>query len=230
MELRSRAFPILGLGLSAVLMAWAIFAIAVGDGNRSNAEPLGIADAQQTFAGILQDGNQIGSNEAPVSISLFTDLQCPSCADWFLETIPPLVASEVRNDDVALQLRHFSVGPIPRSVSAIAASAAGEQGDQWQYAYILMANIDQAPQQGIDIDYLRDVAASVPGQRFDPIEWADAYQSGRAEDIVDVDRALSDSMRLTAESAVVVDGPGGSKQLEGSPSLEQIRAAIESVR
>ena len=41
---------------------------------------------QDTLAGIPQDGTGLGSEDAPVTIQLYEDFQCPACGQFARET------------------------------------------------------------------------------------------------------------------------------------------------
>ena len=62
----------------------------------------GISEAQEIFGGVPQEGDRLGSSDAPVTIQVFNDLQCSNCREDFLSTIPALVENYVRPGDVEL--------------------------------------------------------------------------------------------------------------------------------
>ena len=71
-------------------MLTAIVFIAVGE--RGPAAPVDGADTvQRLFGGIEQESDALGDADAPVTVSIFNDLQCTACADYQLEIVPPLV-------------------------------------------------------------------------------------------------------------------------------------------
>ena len=108
----------------------------------------GIAEAQEIFGGVPQEGDRLGSDDAPVSIQVFTDLQCGSCRDDFLGTIPGLVEDYVRPGDVKLLLRHYSVAENPLELGFFGAEAAAQQGYGWQYTYLFFRNQEEAERLG----------------------------------------------------------------------------------
>src|SRR5882757_2650461 len=50
----------------------------------------GISEAQEIFGGVPQEGDRLGSSDAPVTIQIFNDMQCAYCREDFLSTIPAL--------------------------------------------------------------------------------------------------------------------------------------------
>ena len=217
---------ILALGLAGLLIGTAIVFIAVGEGRR-RIEITGASETQRIYGGILQDADELGSPDAPVTINYFTDLQCEVCADYHFATIPPLIEALVRDGDAKLSLRHFSTSENETSIAAFAATAAGLQERQWQYAHLFFRNLGQAPEGRITEDLLRGVAGAV--LEFDDSDWQEAIDSEKVSSRVDADAALAIELLLPAEPAMVVEGPGGSRKLTRSPTLEEVEAAVEEV-
>ncbi len=132
-------------------------------------------------------------------------------------------------------MRHFSFGRTGVTEAAIASTAAGEQGHQWQFAEIVMRNLENAGPQGIDENFLKGAAEVTPGLVID--EWDAAFaeeleaQSDDPdyESAVDQDGELAFEAELPGEPAMFITGIGGAEKLDGTPSLEEVRAAIERV-
>jgi protein-disulfide isomerase len=220
--------PLVALALVGAAILAAIVSISVGE--KGPAPPVeGAQAAQRLYGGIEQAGNSLGSPDAPVTISIFNDLQCTDCADYQLETVPVLVDDLVREGDARLELRHRPVGQTPTTIAAVAATAAGEQGVEWQFAHLVLLNLDQARTSGVDDKFLERVAGSVPGPEFDVERWQRDREDPEIEARVAADDELGAELELAAP-AVVVDGPGGTEQLEDAPSLADIERAVEDVR
>jgi protein-disulfide isomerase len=218
---------ILALGGVGLAIAIAIVFIAVGEGGR-RIEITGATETQRLLGGILQDGNELGDPDAPVTISYFTDLQCEPCGAYHFETIPPLIEDLVRDGDAKLELLHFSTSQNETSVAAYAATSAGLQERQWQYAHLFFRNLDQALDGRITEDLLRGVAGAV--LELDDSEWEAGIDSDQVRSSVDDDAALALELLLPAEPAMIVEGPGGRRELNRSPTLEEIEAAVDQVR
>lgn len=216
------------LGLVGVAILASIVSISIGE--RGRAAPVEGADTvQRLFGGIEQQGSSLGSPEAPVTVSIFNDLQCTDCADYQLEVVPELVEDLVRSGEARLELRHFSLGPRQTTATGVAATAAGEQASQWQYAHLVSLNLDQAEVSGVEDEFLERVAAAVPDPRFDLGQWRRDRDSPQTQRRVQADAELSAQLRLPAQPAVVVDGPGGTRQLEEAPPIAAVEEAVEEV-
>lgn len=224
---RRRLPVILALGAVGLAIALAIVFISVGEGGR-RVQITGATETQRLLGGILQDGNELGSPDAPVTIEYFTDLQCEPCADYHFATIPPLIEDLVRDGDVNLRLRHFSTSQNETSIAAYAATSAGLQERQWQYAHLFFLNIDEALDGRITEDMLRGVAGAV--LELDESDWEAGIDSEQVRSEVESDAALALDLLLPAEPAMIVEGPRGSRELKNSPSLEDIEAAVSEVR
>lgn len=188
----------------------------------------GAGAVQRLISGIPQDGARLGDESAPVTIEVFNDLQCPSCADWQQEAISPLIESRVRAGELELVFHHFSLSARATTLAAYGATAAGEQGRQWQFIQLFFINQEEAEQQGVTEEFLQRIAAAV--LELDEEQWEQDLSSDEVAELVEQDADLAAERRLPAEPAVVVTGELRDRELVESPSLEQIEEAIEDVR
>jgi protein-disulfide isomerase len=219
--------PRLLLGAVAVGLLAAVFSLSVGEGGPEKTTITGGEEVQQLIAGIPQDGRFLGASDAPVTITVFNDLQCGSCDDYQLQTVDPLIERYARTGDARLEFRNFSLGPTTTTEAAYAAAAAGEQDRQWQYVDLFFRNQEEAPGNEVSEDFLLDVANAIPD--FEVEAWKRARESPVVSALVEDDAALAANLRLPADPAIVVTGPGGTRELDESPSKEQVEAAVVAV-
>ncbi len=165
-----------------------------------------------------------------MTINYFTDLQCERCAIYHFETIPPLIDDLVRDGDAKLALRHFSTAENETQTAAYAATAAGEQARQWQYAHVFFLNLDRIPGDPprLTADFLHQVSGAV--LELDESDWEEAIDSEEVQATVESDAQEAIELLLPAEPAMIVEGPGGVRELKASPTLEEIEAAVAEVR
>lgn len=226
--IRSPWWPRIGLGVAAVLLAWAIVSLAIGEGGPKVIKISGGEKQQNLFGGVRQDGNRIGNPDAPVTISVFNDLQCIPCADYETGTVDPLVTEYARGDDVQLEFHHLSFGGAETTVAAHAAVAAGVQGREWQYIDLFFRSQDVIRSSRVTDEFLSDIANTIP--EFNRSEWDDDRGAAATDDQVQADAKLADSLRLPIDAtSVVVDGPSGMKVLDHYPTKAEIDAAVRAV-
>ncbi len=216
-------------------VAISIVSISIGDGGPTSLSFEERGEVQGLVAGIQQDGARLGDEEAPVEIELFTDVRAIPGATFQEEVVDPIIEEYVRDGRAQISLRHFSFGRSGVTEAAIAATAAGEQGHQWQFAEIVMRNLESAGPQGIDETFLEGAASVTPGLESE--EWDEVFSEELElqsddpdyESAVDRDGELANELKLPAGPAIVVTGIGGVEELVNTPSLDEVRAAIERV-
>jgi protein-disulfide isomerase len=230
---RGRLWVIAVLALFLFALGYTIVSISTQKPGRAAVELEGIGDAQRIFGGIPQAGDRVGSDNAPVTIQVFNDLQCSNCREDFLSTMPTLVEDYARPGDVKLLYRHYSNAENPDELGFYGAEAAAEQGYGWQYTYLFFRNQDEAERFGIDDDYLAAIAGGV--EKLDQAEWLLAREDGDGPDGAITKRLqgyeeLGFDLGIRVRQAAIVTGPGGTETLQDGPSLAEIERAIEGVR
>ena len=229
MEQRRRPRPagLIVIGVLLLVVGASVVGTALQKPDDDPIEVTGASTTQRLLGGIRQEGAELGAESAPVTVEVFNDLQCSPCADYHLEVITPLIEGPVRNGEVRLVFRHFSLSAREITEGARAAAAAGEQGHQWQYVQLFYLNQDVAAERGVTEELLELIASAVLG--LDLQEWQRDRVDDAVSDLIDADATLAAQRRLPAEPALVVTGPRRSRELIEAPSLEQVEAAIESV-
>ena len=229
---RGRIWVALVLALGVFALAYAIVDISTQKPDNSIVHLSGISDAQEIFGGIPQEGDRLGSNDAPVSIQVFNDIQCSGCREAFLSTIPALTEDYARPGDVKLLYRHYSNAENAEELGFFGAEAAAEQGYGWQYIYLFFRNQHEAERVGVDQDFLDSVAGGV--EELNGPEWEEAMEKGlkpdseiskRLEGYEELGRGLG----IRTGQAMIVNGPGGTRTLQDSPKLGEVEAAIAEV-
>ncbi len=228
---RFRVIGLLLLGI--VVLGIAIVGMSTREASNEFRVIEGSDDAQRIFGGEFQLGDRLGQGNAPVQVQVFTDVQAAGFTDWFLEVIPALTDGPVRDGDVQLLLRNRSLTRNPTEISFFGIEAAAEQDYAWNYAYLVVRNLELAEGVGLDDEFLEDIAGAIQG--VDLAIWLDDYEQSLEEGSEVIMRLeeqdkLAIDLGLRAAPAVVINGPGGSEVLQDAPELDQIRAAIEEVR
>jgi len=214
------------LALALLGVGYVIVSISIGEGGPQPASIGGINEVQQLYGGLSEAAAYAGDDEAPVTVTVFNDLQCSECAAFQVESIDPLVEPYVRPGEARLELIHLSVTQRMLTLTALASTAAGQQDRQWQYADLFARNFESFGET-VDEQELQSVADSVP--QFEVPAWEAALDDEEVRQIIEADAQLAIDFELGDEPGVVVEGPGGTEELLASPSAEEIAAAIEAV-
>jgi protein-disulfide isomerase len=229
---RGRLWVIALLALALAAIAYAIVEMSTQEAGDPVVHLDGISDAQRLFGGIPQEGDRLGSDNAPVTIQVFNDLQCAGCRDDYLSTIPQLAEHYARPGDVKLLYRHYSNSISPEQLGFYGAEAAADQNYGWQYTYVFFRNQDEAERFGIDQDYLASVAGGT--EELDIEEWEEDLEEeglagGEIAERLEAQEELGRELKIRKGQGMIVSGPRGTATLQEGPSLEEVEAAIEKV-
>jgi protein-disulfide isomerase len=226
--LRSRWVPRLLLGAGAIALSAAIVSISVGTGGPQVIKLRGGDGVQQLLGGIEQDGAYLGPPDAPVTISVFSDLQCSTCDDYQLDTVEPLIEEYARTGKARFEFRNYSLGQAETTQAAFAAVAAAEQDREWQFVETFFRNQDAAPGGNVSEQFLNDLGNSI--SEFDLDTWRRDMEAPETRARVEADAQLATDYGLRVNGpSMVVEGVGGTKVLQDSPSRREVEAAVEAV-
>lgn len=229
---RGRVWVVALLTLGLITLGYAIVTISTQEAGDPVVHLDGVSDAQRLFGGMPQEGDRLGSSDAPVTIQVFNDLQCVSCRDDYLSTIPALAEGYVRPGDVKLLYRHYSNSINPKQLGFYGAEAAAEQNYGWQYTYLFFRNQDEGERFGVDQDYLASIVGGVG--ELDIQEWErDLEEMGLAggaiERRLESYEELGRELRIRIGQGMVLSGPSGTRTLQEGPSLVEVERAIAEV-
>ena len=87
----------------------------------------------------------MGSSDAPVTIMVFVDYQCPGCKDWFLNTKPNITKNLIETGKANMVFVDAELLGVDSFKAAEATYCANEQGKYWEYQELLFTS-----QQGIN--------------------------------------------------------------------------------
>jgi protein-disulfide isomerase len=225
---RPRTIGVVALALAALVLIFVIASLSLDEGDEDPIEITGADQVQRELGGIPQDGATLGSSNAPVTVQVFSDLQCEPCADYQLGQITPLIEGQVRAGDLKLEFHHFQMAQSGFANASFGAVAAAEQDDEWQFIQLFFINQDEAPRGGATDEFLDQIANAI--LNFNVEQWQRDRDDPEVVESLEADDELAAEYGFPAEPAVVVEGPGGTRELTESPSREQIEAAIAQVR
>jgi protein-disulfide isomerase len=230
---RGRLWVLLGLVVVIGGLGYLIVAIATLKPGEPTIDVAGINDAQRLFGGVPQEGDRLGSSNAPVTIQIFNDLQCANCREDFLRTIPTLAEDYARPGDVQLLYRHYSNSENVEQLGFFGAEAAAEQNYGWQYTYLFFRNQEEAGHFGVDQEFLEAIAGGI--EELDYPKWKEDLEKMGGPDGAIAKRLagyeeLGSNLGIRIRQAAIVTGPEGTRTLQDGAGLKEIEQAIDEVR
>jgi protein-disulfide isomerase len=123
--------------LAAAVAAAAIVVvvlIVVGAGKDSTTTVIGASSSSahaHPFQGVPQRGATLGSADAPATLTVYEDPQCPFCRDWNVNALPSVVADYVRPGKLKIVYRGVNIIGPNSEQGLRAVYAAGRQNKLW---------------------------------------------------------------------------------------------------
>lgn len=203
----------------AVLAGAALFvaiaaAASSGSGTPSSAADggklVGASYSRNLFAGIPQDGTELGNPRAPIRLVEFADLQCPYCDEYTLQALPTLVTDYVRTGVVQMKFENLAfIGPGSVAAGKVAA-AASRQNKLWNFVDLLYLNQGEENSGYVTQTYLRDLLEAVPALNVP--QALDASRSPAAADALASASETAAQDGISATPSFLIGRAGGSLQ------------------
>ena len=114
--------------------------------------------ARPAMAGIAVDGKVMGRPDAPVTIEIWSDFQCPFCALFTHTQEPELVRGPVAAGEVRLVYRDYAFLGQESLDAAVAASCAADQDAFWLFADFLYGTQQGENQGRFSAEFLASLA------------------------------------------------------------------------
>jgi protein-disulfide isomerase len=217
---RNRIISIGAMVVGALLVAWILIA---------SLKPPKVADVV-TFERPKVDFNATGDPNAPITITEYSDFQCPYCKRFSDETEKQLVETYAAGGQIRFVYRSFGlfIGQESQD-SAEAAYCAGDQGKFWDFHDILFAN-----HTGENVNDYTNIKLDAFAKKlgldmtaFDSCRSSGKYTSRVTQDGIDGQAAgitATPSFVLT----YVVNGETKTKLIEGAQPFSAFQTAIEA--
>jgi protein-disulfide isomerase len=155
-ERRKRLLMIVG-GVAAVAIVAVLVLIVVN--NRSDSSNLPDVQAgTPPDPSIPTSGMTIGDPNAPVKVVEYGDYQCPFCAEFNKDGMPPLLADYISTGKVQLTFVPFSFLGDESIAAAEAAFCANDQGKFWAMHETIYANHNGENIGNLSASRLREMA------------------------------------------------------------------------
>lgn len=198
----------MGLGALSVLglvAGLAVVALAIAFGARSTppaADRAAVAIAHVP-AGLARDGFVLGRADAPVTIDLYEDFQCPVCEAWSRTIFPSLASGELATGRVRIAFHDMAfLGP-ESTAAGHAAYAAARQGGFWDMWATLYANQGRENSGAFDHDRLVAMAEALG---FDVAKFEADMASNASQAAIDGSRSDAGRAGVTSTPTLVIGG------------------------
>jgi protein-disulfide isomerase len=230
----------LSLLLAIAVLAAAVIAIVVATSSGGGSGSAGLARGTKATAlgrqvdaqlrGIPQAGMRLGSPSAPVTMTYFSDLECPVCRAFTLDSLGQVIAGAVRSGKLQLQYRSLQTAT-PDATTFVrqqaAALAAGEQNRLWQYVELFYRQQGQEGTGYATDAFLTGLARQIPG--LDLARWQQARGSAALAGKVRSDATAASVAGASATPTLVIKGPKGGKTLSGLVGASTLSSAVAAV-
>lgn len=145
----------------------------------------------------VEGSSVLGDAKAPVTLVLFTDLQCPYCAQM-VPTLRTLQADHPKS--LRISFRHFPLTTIHDKAmdGHLALWAAGRQGRLWEYYFKLAPSF-----RGLSDSVLVQAAREV---RLDMARFETDRKSPEARSAVEADMKLGEQVGVQGTPSLYLDG------------------------
>jgi protein-disulfide isomerase len=184
-------------------------------------------DVGEFYAGIPQDGTTLGEEDAPVTLYLYEDFQCPFCGQFDRKMFPDVVDDYVRDGKVKVVSETMAfLGP-DSVTAARAAFAAGEQNHYWPYHTLLFENQGEENSGYVTDDFLRGLAEDTPG--LDVQKWEDQRAGNSFTKELGAVQAKAQDSGVNSTPTLIFEGPGGQVKIDKLTDYDQITSAIDKV-
>jgi protein-disulfide isomerase len=198
-------------------------------GNQNSAVALpGAGEANDLFKGIPQHGLTVGKPNAPVTMVMFIDVQCPFCRDYETTKLPTIVQKYIRTGKVQLQLKPWAFIGSQSSSGRLGLIAASFQNKAFEYAKVLYDNQQTENTGWLNGQMMASIAASVTG--LDLSRWQADTNSSAPQSIASKVDKLATKDKVVGTPTVLVGHTGGKLTSVAPPArepdLQQTETAI----
>jgi protein-disulfide isomerase len=222
-----RRRPALG---SALIVAMAgLIAIPSPAGGRpggkvaeSRRAPSVVAKIERLLSGIPQSGNALGDRHAPVTLQVFSDLECPICRAFALGAQIDLIRRYVRTGKLKIVDRSLQTAtrqPATFIRQQVAALAAGAQKKMWYFVELFYREQGREDSGYVTETYLRGLARQVPG--LDLPEWSATRNNPLFIAEIANDAQVADRRGFEGTPAFLIGRTGGHLHTLENPPLEE---------
>jgi protein-disulfide isomerase len=174
---RNRLYLLAAAAAAAIAVVAVVVVVSASGGSSSPTttavvQPSG--SGSSIFAGVPQRGDTLGRADAPATLTVFEDPQCPYCRQWNLDTLPTVVRDYVKTGRVKIVYRGIEIIGVNSVAGLRAAYAAGMQNKLWNLVEALYERQGAENSDWITLAVIREAATSVHANAAKLIKDADS--------------------------------------------------------
>lgn len=124
---------LVALGAVVVIGLAALIFFMLNDESRDAEAAASLEESLQNLPLDMADGQSLGSPDAPLTITMFEDFQCPFCLRYTAEDEPMIVDEYVKTGQVRLEFKHLPILGVESVRAAMAATCAADQNKFWEF-------------------------------------------------------------------------------------------------
>ena len=167
-----------------------------------------------------EDPLAMGALDAPVTIVMFSDFQCPFCALWTTQTLPELMPY-IDEDEVRVEWRDLAVFGDDSRRAAYAGYAAGLQGKYLEFTQTLFEGGDSPSASALSDDALEELAGDLG---LDVDKFNSDRTGEEVEEAVEANFAEGEELGVFSTPAFLVNG----RPIIGAQPTETFIEAVEA--
>jgi protein-disulfide isomerase len=167
------------------------------------------------------DGRAVGSADAPLTLAVYSDFQCPACDVFATQSGPQLIRDYVEPGKLRIVYKDFSfIGPESFEAS-VAARCAGDQGLFWPYHDYLFANQKGENKGAFDRNRLIAMGEAVG---VDQAPFTACLDTQAPLDATKAETVEGQALGVTSTPTLFL----GDQKIVGVPAYETLAGAIDS--
>ena len=198
----------------AILLALVMIAAMPGVSMRAQAKtPTTRAAKPVADSSGSNAGKRIGSKNAPITMEVFEDFQCPACGHFYETSLKQIIDNYVTTGKVYLIHRDFplEMHPYARQAARLANAAA----DLGQFETVERALFDTQGQWSTDGKIDEAIAGSVSAAELKKIHAYESAHSAEIDASIESDRALGNQRNVNQTPTIFVTAHGKTEGLPG---------------
>jgi protein-disulfide isomerase len=210
----------------AAVVVGVLIVVIVGIGQLGGKISGTLKDPRMAYQSALLDGTAIGKADAPVTVDIYEDYQCPICAKYSMTVEPVLVSQYVTPGKV--RIVHHDIGILGRRtaddesvLTARGGYCANVQGKYWDYAHWIYNNQDGENAGGFRRERVIAIATAA---LLDPTAFGTCLDDPAT--IAAVDKANADSAVLAIDSTPTTYI--GGQKIVGFKTAAELGALIDA--